>query len=75
MNYGRFLAYNVIGGVVWVAVCMLAGYWLGNIPIIKHNFELVVLLIIAVSLLPAVVELLIHWFAKKPEAATSEATK
>ncbi|MDX1947135.1 MAG: DedA family protein [Pirellulaceae bacterium] len=66
MNYGRFLAYNVIGGVIWVVVCMQAGYWLGNIPIIKHNFELVVLLIIAVSLLPAVVEFVIHRFAKKP---------
>jgi membrane-associated protein len=69
MNYSRFLLYNIVGAVIWVVVCMQAGYWLGAIPIIRDNFELVVLLIIAVSLLPAVVEFLIHRFGKKPDPA------
>jgi membrane-associated protein len=69
MNYSRFLLYNVVGAVIWVGVCMQAGYWLGAIPVIRDNFELVVLLIIAVSLLPAVIEFLMHRFGKKPAPA------
>lgn len=58
MNYGRFLFYNVFGGVLWVAVCVFAGYFLGKQKFVKDNFELFVLLIILVSILPAVVEVL-----------------
>lgn len=68
MNYGRFLLYNVIGAIVWVVGCLQAGYWLGNIPIIKQNFEIVILIIIAISLLPAVWEFVMHRFARRPEA-------
>jgi membrane-associated protein len=57
MSYGRFFAYNVIGGVGWVAVCTLAGYFFGNIPVVKNNFSLVILGVVAVSLVPVVVEL------------------
>lgn len=55
MNYAQFVAYNAIGGVVWVAICVGAGYGLGNIPIVKENFSLVVLVIIVLSILPGVV--------------------
>ena len=75
MNYGRFLVYNVIGGVSWVVICTQAGWWLGNIPIVLRNFELVVLLIIAVSLLPAVVEFLIHRYGKKAESTADSPAK
>lgn len=54
MNYKYFLVYNVIGGVLWVLLCTLAGYFFGNIPIIKENFSVVILLIIFVSVLPAI---------------------
>ncbi len=54
MRYSRFLAFNVFGAVGWVTSMILLGYWLGNIPIIRQNFEKVVLLIIALSLLPAI---------------------
>jgi membrane-associated protein len=56
MTYGRFMSYNVIGAVAWVLVCVLGGYFFGNLPVVRENFTLVILAIIAVSLLPGVVE-------------------
>ncbi len=56
MSYGYFLSYNVIGGVVWVTLFTFAGYFFGNIPIIKHNFSLVILAIILISVLPMGIE-------------------
>jgi membrane-associated protein len=58
MSYGRFMSYNVIGGVGWVLVCTLAGYLFGNLPFVQKNFSAVVLAIIILSLLPAVWEIL-----------------
>jgi membrane-associated protein len=58
MSYGRFLAYNVVGGATWVGACLLAGLAFGNIPVVKNNFSLVILAIVAVSLLPLAVEYL-----------------
>ncbi|MEK7731573.1 MAG: DedA family protein [Planctomycetota bacterium] len=58
MTYGRFLAYNVIGGLLWVGICIAAGYLFGGLDIVKNNFSLVVLAIVIVSLIPAVVEYL-----------------
>ncbi|MEG0187780.1 MAG: VTT domain-containing protein, partial [Algoriella sp.] len=52
MHYGTFIKYNLIGGTIWVIGITLAGYFLGTIPIIKNNFEIVVMLIIAFSLVP-----------------------
>jgi membrane-associated protein len=52
MTYGTFIAYNVIGGVAWVAICVFSGYFFGNIPVVKKNFSLVVLAIIGISVLP-----------------------
>src|SRR5262245_3824526 len=60
MSYAKFLAYNVIGGIVWVLICTQAGYWLGNIPVIRDHFEVVVLIIVALSLLPAIIEFFLH---------------
>jgi membrane-associated protein len=60
MSYPRFLAYNVVGGVLWVAVCLFAGYFFGNLPFVKKNFGLVILAIVLISVLPAVVEYLRH---------------
>ena len=56
MNYGRFVVYNIVGGVIWVVIFTLAGYFFGNIPVVQHNFTLVVLGIIGVSVLPAIIE-------------------
>lgn len=56
MSASRFMLYNLVGGVLWTAICVGAGYLFGNIPIIKDNFSLVAIGIVAVSLLPLVVE-------------------
>jgi len=56
MKYSKFLAYSLVGGAGWIVFITLAGYTLGQIPFIRHNFEKVVLLIIFLSLLPVVIE-------------------
>lgn len=56
MSYGFFFRWNVIGGLVWVATFTLLGYFFGNIPFVQNNFELVIVAIILISLVPAVVE-------------------
>ena len=57
MNYGRFLLYDVPGGMAWVSIFVVGGYLLGSIPWFKDNFIMVVLAIIIISVLPMVVEL------------------
>ena len=74
MNYGKFLAYNVLGGVFWVVICTQAGWWLGQITFVKEHFEIVVLVIVGISLLPALVEFLIHRWGRKPSVVVSEST-
>jgi membrane-associated protein len=56
MTYRKFLAFNVIGGVVWVTSLVYAGYFFGNIPLIKNNLTIVIFTIIGISLLPVVIE-------------------
>ena len=56
MHYPRFLLYNVTGGVVWVTLFTLAGYFFGNIPAVKENFSLVILVIILLSVVPIAIE-------------------
>ncbi|MDX2000259.1 MAG: DedA family protein [Thermoanaerobaculia bacterium] len=58
MSYKTFSLYNVVGGLLWVFLCTLGGYLFGNLPFVRENFSLVILGIIAVSLLPAVIEIL-----------------
>jgi membrane-associated protein len=62
MPYGYFITWNLIGGATWVATFTLLGYFFGNIPFVKNNFELVIIAIILISLVPAVVE---GWKARK----------
>jgi membrane-associated protein len=60
MNYASFAVYNIGGGMLWVAVCVFAGYAFGNVPVVKENFSLVALGIVAVSLIPILLEYLRH---------------
>ena len=60
MSYGRFIAFNVIGGVGWVVLLVGAGYFFGNIPFVKANFSLAILAIILVSTAPIAVEYVRH---------------
>jgi membrane-associated protein len=60
MTATSFVLYNAVGAVAWVGLCVLAGVLFGNVPIIKNNFSLVTIGIVAVSLLPVMIELLRH---------------
>jgi membrane-associated protein len=60
MSYGKFLSYNVIGGVAWVALFVFGGYFFGNIPFVKENFSLVIIAIIIISMMPGAFELIRH---------------
>jgi membrane-associated protein len=65
MTYSTFAFYNVVGAVLWVGLCVSAGYLFGNVPIVKQNFSLVMLGIIFVSVLPAVYEFYKAWRERK----------
>ena len=54
MRYRTFLIYNVVGGALWIALFTLGGYFFGNLPAVRHNFTLIILAIIVISLLPPI---------------------
>jgi membrane-associated protein len=56
MTYSRFMMYNVTGAILWIGLLIPAGYWFGNLKVVRENFSLVVLMIIFLSILPGVVE-------------------
>jgi len=66
MTYSKFAFYNITGGIVWVTVCAGGGYLFGEIPVVKENFSLVAIAIVAVSLLPMAIELLRHRRTARP---------
>jgi len=68
MSYGKFISYNVVGGIGWVALFVFGGYFFGNIPFIKRNFGLVIIGIIIVSMIPAVIEFVRHRRASRLQA-------
>ena len=75
MSYARFALYNVVGGVAWVAICLGAGWGFGNMPVVQKNFELVILAIVGISVLPAAVEIGRGWLAaRKGRSGLVEAT-
>jgi len=65
MTYPHFIAYNVIGGVLWVGLFVFGGYFFGNLPVVRQNFTLVILAIIFISVLPGVIE----FFRERARAA------
>jgi membrane-associated protein len=68
MKYIIFLAYSITGSIVWVTSLTLAGYYFGNIPIIKDNFEIAIISIILVSFIPAILEVIKHSRSPKTES-------
>jgi membrane-associated protein len=60
MTYSHFFIYNVVGGILWVSVFVLGGYFFGNIPLVQKNFSIVVFVIVILSILPAVIEVIRH---------------
>ena len=55
MNFGKFTLYNSIGGISWVSLFVLVGYFFGGVPFVQQHFEFIVLGIVGVSVLPAVI--------------------
>jgi membrane-associated protein len=71
MPYGYFIRWNIIGGITWVATFTLLGYFFGNIPFVQKNFELVIIAIIVISVIPAITEgLKARREMSKPKAAS-----
>lgn len=69
MRYGRFLAFNIIGGFLWTFIFVFLGYFFGNIEIVKRNFELVIIAIVLISVVPMGIEYLRSRMRKKAAGA------
>lgn len=72
LAYRRFLLWNVIGGVSWVVICVLAGFWLGRIPFVADNVDLIALAIVVLSLVPVAIEMITAGRKRAPQHATDE---
>jgi membrane-associated protein len=68
MRYANFAMYNVVGGLVWVASFTLAGYFFGNVPVVKRNFHFVIVAIIILSIMPPIIE----YLRARRESATAK---
>lgn len=66
MDYGKFIMYNVVGAVLWVALLAYAGFFFGGLPFIKNNLTLVIVAIIIISLMPGIIE---YWRNRRPKGA------
>jgi membrane protein DedA with SNARE-associated domain len=62
MNFFRFWLFNIVGAIAWVVICVVAGYFLGSIPFVKKNFEVVIIMIVVISVLPMAFE---FWQARR----------
>jgi membrane-associated protein len=58
MHFGRFTLFNVLGGVLWVTIFTLLGYFFGGVPVVQENFELVIIAIVVISFLPTLIGLI-----------------
>jgi membrane-associated protein len=70
MSYRYFITYNFIGGILWVSIFLGLGYFFGNIPFVQKNFELVIIAIILISVVPAIYEIVKAKIEKKVETET-----
>ena len=73
MQYRQFFVFNVVGALAWVLICVLAGFFLGELPFVKKNFEIVVLAIIFISVLPIAIEMIKGWLDKRKKAVAPAA--
>ena len=72
MSYSRFIAYNIIGGILWCAMFIYGGYFFGNLPFVKNNFSIVIITIIFISVLPGIIEFIRHKIKKNnPETGNT----
>lgn len=75
MTYLKFLAYNIIGGIAWVALFLFGGYFFGNIPFVKNNFALVIIAIVILSFIPILIEYIIYLKKKKGKKKLRKKTR
>ena len=68
MDYRKFMTFNIVGAILWVGLLLPAGWYFGNFPIVKNNFELVIFGIIGVSLLPMIIEIARAKLSRKPSS-------
>jgi membrane-associated protein len=73
MSYPRFLAFNVIGGIMWVSLFVSLGYFFGNLPVVQNNFELAIIAIILLSLVPMIYEFVKSRIEARREKAEANA--
>jgi membrane-associated protein len=69
MRYARFGLYNIIGGIAWVLIFLVAGHLFGNAKVVKRYFQLVIVAIIVISLVPAALEIFKAWREKSQAKA------
>jgi len=67
MSYFRFVSYNIFGAILWVSSFVLTGYYFGNIRVVKDNFSLVILGIVAISVFPVIIEYIRHYINKRTD--------
>jgi membrane-associated protein len=72
MQYHRFAVYNVLGGFAWVLICVFAGFYFGGLPWVKRHFELVIVMIVVISVLPMVLEFFLEWRRRRLPSEGSE---
>ncbi len=68
MSYRHFASYNVIGGIAWVSIFMYAGFFFGELDFVRKNLSVLMLVLIFVSILPAVIEVLRNWYKAKKQS-------
>jgi membrane-associated protein len=72
MTYPRFMVYNLTGGVLWVVLFVLVGYFFGNVPYVKQNFSLVILALVLIPGMPAFIEFIRNFLKKKKRHSLSQ---
>lgn len=75
MEYRKFVLYSITGSLLWVGVCLFAGYFFGQIPIVRDNFSVAILVIVAATVIPAVLEIWRHKRKKAKQTATEAGTE
>jgi len=74
MDFRKFIAYTALGGLLWACGVTTLGYYMGNIPFVRDNIEAVLILIVFVSVIPMIVELILHRRRAKAEALAATST-
>lgn len=72
MTYLRFLRFSIIGALIWVGVCVGAGFLFGKIPAVQENFELVILAIVGLTIIPIAIEVARHKMSEKKASSHQE---